>query len=202
MNKSFLLVIGVLLVGTSARSQSRFGVKGGINLADQVKTMSLPQVPTITQDTKPFVGYQLGVFYKTKAYKQFSVAAEANFSVIGSGMTLITLDGKSHDAHEKLGYIEVPLTLQYSIDRLYFGLGPSVGFKLFSRLTNFENGPYDIPYYQTMDAAANLLAGYAVTNKIDVNVRYSHGVMNIYKDPGYADTKNRSLNLSVLYTLK
>jgi hypothetical protein len=81
-------------------------------------------------------------------------------------------------------------------------LGPSVGFKMFSKLTNFENSTYTIPQYQTMDAAGNLLAGYTVASNVDVNVRYSHGLVNLYAHPGYAKTKNRFFNLSILYSLK
>ena len=100
MNKTSLLVIGMLLFGYAARSQSCFGLKAGLNLANQVKTISIQQVPTRTQDTKPFVGYQLGAFYKTKSYKQFFVSAEANFSVIGSSITLMTSDGKSYKTRQ------------------------------------------------------------------------------------------------------
>jgi hypothetical protein len=81
-------------------------------------------------------------------------------------------------------------------------MGPSVGFKIFSKLTNFENRTYDIYYYRTIDAAGNILAGYTVSIKFDVNVRYTHGLVNIYEEPGYAMTKNTLVNLSILYSLK
>ncbi|HYK56699.1 MAG TPA: outer membrane beta-barrel protein [Flavisolibacter sp.] len=115
MNKTSLLLIGIILSGYAARSQSRFGIKAGVNLANQVKTISIPQVPATTLDTKPFIGYQLGLFYKTKLQKQFSVSAEANLSVIGSGRTLVNSDGNGYKTNEKLGYIEIPLTLQYTV---------------------------------------------------------------------------------------
>jgi len=202
MNKTFILVIGMLILGLCARTQRHYGLKAGVNLANQVKTISLPQVPSITQDTKPIVGYQLGAFYKATLHNRLLVAAEANFSVIGSGMTLTTPDGKSYNAHEKLGYIEFPLTIQYKMSKIYFGVGPGVEFKLFSKVTNFEGSSYDIPYYKTLDAAGNLLAGYSVSKKLDLNIRYNRGLVNLYKDPGYTKTNNRFFNLSMLYALK
>ena len=202
MNKTFLLITVTGIFSNIANGQSHFGFKGGLNLANQVKKISIPQVPVTTQDTKPFVGYQVGAFYKTKLHEKLWISAETNFSLIGSGMTLMSNDGKSHDAHEKLGYIELPLTLQYKIGKVYFGAGPGAGFKVFSKITNFENRSFDIPYYQTMDVAGNILAGYSVANKLDVNLRYSHGLTNIYEDTGYGETKNRFFNLSLLYTLK
>lgn len=202
MNKTFLLAFAMLMLGYGASGQSRFGLKAGINLANQVKTLSIPQVPSTTQKTRPFVGYQLGAFYKAELHNRFLLSAEANFSVIGSGMTLMTSDGKSYNANEKLGYIELPLTIQYTIGKIYLGAGPSVGFKVFSKITNFENRSYDIPYYRTIDAAGNFLAGYTISKKLDVNIRYSHGLVNLYDDPGYANTKNRFFSLSLLYSMK
>ena len=201
MNKNLLLSIVIAVFSNIANGQSHFGIKGGVNLANQVKTITFPQGPATTQDTKPFVGYQVGGFYKAKLHERLWIAAEANFSVIGSGMTLMTPDGQTHDAHEKLGYIDIPLTLQYKIGKLYFGAGPGVGFKVFSKIANFENRSFDIPYYRSIDATGNVLAGYSVAKRLDVNLRYSHGFMDIYEDPGYGETKNRFFNLSLLYFL-
>ena len=202
MKKTTFLIAGILLISYAASSQSRMGLKAGLNLANQLKTISIPQVPTTTQNTSTFVGYQFGVFYKTKLSRDLTLAAETNFSVLGSGMTLIASDGKSYETNEKLGYLELPITLQYTIKKVHFGLGPGFGFKMFSKLTNFENRNYDIAYYQTIDVAGNVLAGYTLSGRLDVNVRYSHGFVNIHKDAGYAETKNRFLNLSFLYYLK
>lgn len=202
MKKTSLLVFGLLLFVYGARSQSRVGLKAGLNLANQTKTMSIPQVPTTKQNTDALVGYQFGVLYKTVLSKNLSLSAEPAFSAIGSSMTLVAPDGKSYDTNEKLGYIELPVTLQYAFNKLYFGAGPSVGLKIFSKISGFENRTFDITSYKSIDAAGNVLAGYGLSNKIDINARYSHGFINIIKDPGYAKTKNRYFNLSVLYYLK
>ena len=202
MNKLSSLVLGILLISYAARSQSHFGLKGGLNLANQVKTMSLPQTPTLTENSKPFLGYQFGMFYKTKTRNHFFISAETNFSVIGSSMSMMSPDGKRYDTHEKLGYIELPVTFHYSLNKFYFGMGPSVGYRLFSKLKNFENRTFDLTHYRSMDIAGNLSAGYPLSCKFDMNLRYSRGLMNIYKDPGYANTKNSFINLSVLYTLQ
>jgi hypothetical protein len=148
------------------------------------------------------IGYQFGVFYKTLLSKNLSLSVEPAFSVIGSSMTLIGSDGDSYDTDEKLGYIELPLTFQYSLKKVYFGVGPSMGLKLFSKLSGFENRTFDITSYKSMDAAGNILVGYSLSDKIDLNARYSHGLINIIKNIGYAETKNRFFNFSVLFYLK
>lgn len=202
MKKISLLVFGLSLFVYGAKSQSRIGLKAGFNLANQTKTTAIPQVPATKQNTEALVGYQFGVFYKTMLSKNLFLSAEPTFSVIGSSMTLVASDSKSYDTDEKLGYIEFPLTLQYSFNKLYFGAGPSVGLKIFSKLSGFENKTFDITNYKSIDAAGNILVGYGLSNKIDLNARYSHGLMNIIKDPGYAKTNNRFFNLSILFYLK
>lgn len=202
MKTSALVILGLLLFVYTAKSQSRFGVKTGFNLANQSKTISIPQLPSIQQNTETLIGYQFGVFYKTLLSKNLSISVEPAFSVIGSSMTLIGSDGESYDTDEKLGYIELPLTFQYSLKKLYFGVGPSMGVKLFSKLSGFENRTFNITSYKSMDAAGIILVGYSLSDKIDLNARYSHGLVNIIKDPGYAKTKNRFFNFSVLFYIK
>ena len=80
MNKTFLLITVTGIFSNIANGQSHFGFKGGVNLANQVKKISIPQVPVTTQDTKPFVGYQVGAFYKTKLHEKLWISAETNFS--------------------------------------------------------------------------------------------------------------------------
>lgn len=192
----------LLLFSYAANGQFRIGLKAGLNLANQAKKVSIPELPTTKLNTKAFVGYQFGILYKSRLSGNLSLAAETNFSVIGSSIPLVATDGETYDTNEKLGYIEVPLTIQYSFNRLYFGAGPSVGFKVFSKLTGLENRTYDISGYKSIDAAGNILAGYDLFKKIALTARYSHGFVNIVKDPGHASIKNRFFNLSVFYYLK
>jgi len=47
-----------------------------------------------------------------------------------------------------------------------------------------------------------VVVGYALSKKVDLNARYSHGFTNLIKDPGNATTKNRFFNLSVFFYLQ
>ncbi len=198
MNRRFVILTGILLLSNAAKSQSHFGLKGGVNLANEVKKENA----TISAITEPFIGYQFGTFYKAILHERLLLSAEANFSVIGCGITLISPGGISYNAHEKLGYIELPLTLQYEIAKFYFGGGPGVAFKVFSKITKFENRTFNTSFYKTVDAAANVVAGYSLSKMLDVNLRYSHGLVNLYKDPANGEARNKFWNLSLLYALK
>lgn len=201
MKKSSIIVLVNLLLGLVAQGQIKYGLKAGLNVANQTKNMSIPQVPNTIQNTKPMPGYQLGGFVKATLSKHLSLSAEPAFSVVGAGMTLLDDNLKSYNVREKIGYIELPLILQYKLQQLYFGAGPSVGVKVFSKLSGFENRSFDITNYRAFDAAGNVVVGYALSKKVDLNARYSHGFTNLIKDPGNATTKNRFFNLSVLWYL-
>src|SRR5688572_15521316 len=100
MKKVSILVIGMMLFGYAARSQSRISFKAGLNLANQMKSLSTPQLPSATMDTEPFIGYQLGISYKRKLSSNFSLSAETNFSVIGSSSSLTAPDWQTYDTNE------------------------------------------------------------------------------------------------------
>lgn len=209
MKYLFVLMISFILTEQYAISQNTYGIKVGLNLSNQKKTFSTPQNPsTQTQDTKELLGFQFGAFYKIKMNEKLVFSTEVIFSEIGSKtpytteQQVLNPDGIQHYFNDKMGYIEIPLSLQYILNKLYFGIGPSISFKVFSKIKNFETQVYNTTYYKTLDAAANILAGYKFSEKIDLNLRYSYGLLNIHEDHNYVTTKNRFLNLSFLYSLK
>lgn len=136
------------------------------------------------------------------------MALETNFSLIGSRNRYVTEeqilnpDGKTHYYTDKLGYVEIPFTLQYRLNNLYLGLGPGIAFKVFSKISNFENSSYRGFNYRKLDATGNVLLGCRILKKLDINLRYSYGMLNILKDRFNQETKNRSFNASLLYPLK
>ena len=202
----FIVCFGLHLY---AIGQGTFGLKAGVNLSNQTKTFTTTQNSSAQkQETKPLLGYQVGSFFKAKMSSKLTFSAEVNFSLIGSKTKYVTEtqllnpDGRTHYYNDKLGYIEVPVTVQYNFTRLYVGAGPGIGFKVYSRITNFENRSYQSDLYKALDATANILLGYKVSKKCDVNFRSSHGLLNIHQQHEYAKTKNRFLNLSLLYSLK
>src|SRR5438477_8460785 len=163
MKKILLLFITLSAFGQNAYCQNTFGLKAGLNLSNQAKTFMTPQNATPQlHETKPLWGYQFGVFYKAKVNSTWAISAETNFSLVGSRTQYLTEeqilnpDGVIHYFNDKIGYIEVPVTLQYTLNKLYFGAGPGIAFKVFSKITNFENSTYKTPYYKTLDFSANV----------------------------------------------
>lgn len=205
MKRNILLLFAFFLIGLNAISQNTLGLKAGINWAYQTNLFTSTTLPRRTMQTKPLLGYHFGIFYKAKISKKLAFSTEANFSLVGAKdlYQSLPLDGDTafvtHYYNNKIGNIEVPLMIQYNLNRIYVSAGPSLSLKLFSKSMLSNN----TLYYKSFDVAGNLLAGYHVSKKWDVNLRYSYGLLNINKDPAIAATKkNRYLSLSLLYALK
>ena len=63
-----------------------------------------------------------------------------------------------------------------------------------------EGRNYDGLNFDRLDLSAGLLGGYKLHDHLDLNLRYSHGFRNIFKEDPVTRTTNRFLNFSVLYT--
>lgn len=212
MQKHFLFFVVLLAVGSAAYSQSHFGIKGGLNYATQRNRFDTTQT-TLNESlqTKGLWGHELGVFYKVFFGARLSLSTEANFSAVGSQIqysnTNFTVNadgsvsgGSTGYYSNRIGYLEIPLMLHYTVGDFYAGAGPGLAVKLFSRAQNSSGREAD--NYKTLDGGANILAGYSLSRRLDLNLRYSHGLTNIEKQDAYLDTRNRLLKLSVLYTVK
>lgn len=208
MRKIILLPVIFTLSMQSGISQHILGLKAGLNLSNQLKTFSTTISPSASkQETKPFWGYQFGVFYKKHLNKKWAFSAETNFSLTGSKtlylteQQIINQDFTPHYYNDKTGYIETPVSLQYHFNNLYFGAGPTIAFRAFSKITNFESRTYKNTAYKTIDIATNFLAGYKISKKMDINLRYNYGLINVHKSHNFLNVKNRFINLSLLYSL-
>ncbi len=206
MKETFLLFMILSATGYYGISQNAFGVKAGANIADQYRRMSLAQ--NVSKKTKPLPGYQLGAFYKRHMNSRLDLSVEANLSLIGARVSYVTEehilnpDGKSHYFNDKIGYIDIPVALQYHFNDFYLMAGPNLALKVFSRVTNFENRSFSGFNYRKIDAGGNFGAGYNMSKRLGVNLRYYHGLLNIAGSDSYLKIRNRFVNLSMLYYFK
>lgn len=205
MKRNIILLLAFFSFGLKAISQNALGLKAGINLAYQTNISTSTIFPHRTLQTKPLFGYQFGIFYKAKISRKLAFSTEANFSLVGAKDQYFSLPLPGDTAFiiqyisNKIGYIEVPLMVQYNSNKFYISAGTALSFKLFTK-SALANNTLD---YNSFDLAGKLLAGYHVSKKWDVNICYSYGLINVNKSPNIAATKkNRYLNLSLLYTLK
>ena len=211
MNKTFFSVIASLIFVQCAISQNSIGIKAGLNVSGLQRKFT-PDKGVGTEDLKPLLGYQFGLFYKVSVNSKWSVSSEVNFSLVGAKFPYSIDNGfdtsNAEYRNNGIGYLEVPIIVQYNIHKFYVGIGPGVAFHLFSN--GSDSGSYTTNH-KTVDLSANAVAGYKITKKVHLNLRYSYGLMNIVKDDfknlgGSYNTevslKNRFFNVSLLYSLK
>ena len=210
MKKTLFLLLSILLIKQVAFSQTTFGFDAGGNLAYQRVGYTSLSSTKEHLNTSTVAGGQFGIFYKLKMNKHLTLASELNFSLIGARQEYISKEYTDssfeyHKTNQRLGYIEVPVTLQYNIGSFYVGAGPGVSFKVYTK--GIE--PSYNAIFQTVDVSANLLAGYKITKKWDINARYTYGLLDITKagyEYYYGGTKqtlnNRFVSLVLLYDLK
>ncbi|MEK6481780.1 porin family protein [Catalinimonas sp. 4WD22] len=196
---SFALLV---FLSSAATAQVKFGLKAGAMWSN---------IATIAPDSLSGLGpeklsYLVGGFMNIPINAKFSVQPELLYANKG---------WKNFYRH----YINLPLMLQYKItDRLKIEAGPEVGYLLGatsgSMFSNFYNRTHN--YTSDFDLAINIGASYDLTDRLNIGLRYNHGVLDSYKfetsrfsfsDTNLADffsdynIQNRTLQLSVGWKL-
>ncbi len=194
MKKVFLGLSIVL--GTMAFAQStagpRFGIKAGGNLSDL----------TNLDREKSKIGFYAGVFMNAPISSEFSIQPEVVYSQQGAKFKDF---GNVTDLKKNLGYINVPVMVQYNATPdFYLEAGPEFGFLVDAQDKGKVNG---VSYkssgtdgYNTFNFGMGLGAGYRFTPNISINARYTAGFTNIVKNNGGDSVKNNNFQLGLGYT--
>lgn len=202
MHKSILIVILFISAGAGSWGQDHkvhplqqapvsFGVKGGVNFS-LMDPESRPGSAPI--EYHPLHGGYIGVFLHWSLARQWAFRPELLLSAHGfgaqhdAGNTLMI----PPDDHFVLGYIHLPLLLQYTAPAgvvLQAGLQPGVRFRRIGKL-------------KPADLAWVVGAGHVSRSGVGVEVRYTAGLINLADgDDEYkylASVKNRVLQLGLV----
>ena len=129
MKRIALVLAGLLFLGGVAANAQGFVVKLGYNYANFDKSI------TIKDMKSGHSGWQLGLGYQTETSSGFSFQPELVYKVSGYSIPEAA-------ANLRVGYLEVPLNVQWGPDlwvaRPYIFAGPYLGFKLTQRFDNNE----------------------------------------------------------------
>ncbi|KAF2330237.1 porin family protein [Flavobacterium daemonense] len=193
MKKIILSTIALMAFAFSNAQETRFGVKGGLNLANFTGDF----------DTNLKAGFHIGGFAEIKIIERLAIQPELLFSTQGARYNM---DGGGKDSGAyKLNYINVPVLAKFYVTKKFtVESGPQIGF-----LVSAKNESRDIKdAYKTADYGFNFGAGYNFTDNFSVGLRYTVGLSGIY-DRDYVDfsdyydsTKNSNLQLSLAYKFK
>lgn len=194
--KKLFLGLG-LVAGSFAFAQS-FGVKAGMNVSSISKDKSL-------SDTKSKIGFNAGVFMNLPVAESFSIQPEVLYNDLGA-KSIYKVLGKDVEYSTKLGYVTVPVMIQYNATpQLYLEAGPEVGFLVNTQNklkagNNSGNLNIDKKDFNNLNFGVGIGAGYYLASNIGLTARYTAGVTKIGKDnKNYSGSKNNVLQVGLAY---
>lgn len=190
MKKIILAAIAVMAFGFTNAQQTRFGVKGGLNLTSFAGGNYY--------DAKSLVGFQVGGFAEIKIIERLAIQPEVLFSTQGAKQN----GGALGDFDSKLNYINVPVLAKFYITKQFtVEAGPQIGFLVSAK----NNGNDAKDGFKSVDTGFNFGAGYNFTDNVSVGLRYTVGLSNIADydvnsaQQYYDSPKNSVLALTLAY---
>ncbi|WP_276381934.1 porin family protein [Flavobacterium sp. H4147] len=163
MKKIILLAIAILAFGFANAQQTRFGVKGGLNITSF----------SGDNDSEALVGFQLGGFAEIKIIERLAIQPELLFSTQGAKFNRI---GNNNDIDLKMNYINIPVLAKFYVTKKFtVEAGPQLGF-----LVSAKSDGTDVKdAYKSVDLGFNFGAGFNITDNFSVGARYTVGLSNV-----------------------
>lgn len=188
------VVIALMLSVSYSQAQTRFGVKGGLNLS----SMSLKS-EGISFDSKLAAGFNLGLISELTLNENLFLQPGLLFTTKGSKY-------KDFDGRYSTNNIEIPINLLYKLctgSTKFFGFaGPYIGYAVSGKY-KAEGVSSNIKFYgdnremNAFDLGLNVGLGVEVQN-FQISAQYGLSLTDLA--PGSSDTsKNRVLGVSIAY---
>lgn len=203
MKRIILAAVAVFAFGFTYAQKAQFGIKGGLNVANQNYSGDGAPSPS------SIIGFNVGGFTEFKMSEKFSIQPELLYSTQGSKMNMVVnYDGTDYETENtfKLSYINIPVMFKYyATNKFSLEAGPQIGFLVDSKLKTDVLGQSVTQdaknIFESIDFGLNLGAGYYFTEKFSAGVRYNLGLSNVLKTESGDDSKikNSVFSLSVGY---
>jgi opacity protein-like surface antigen len=198
MKRIILTAAAVFAFGFANAQDAKFGVKGGLNVANFEGDTGL--------DMKSKVGFHVGGFVAIKLSDKFTLQPEVLYSTQGAKADNIQQDINgtiyTADVDFNLDYVNVPLMVKYyAAEKFNIELGPQLGFLTSAKVkatvdgTSAEEDVKD--QFESMEYGVNVGAGYDFTEKLSAGLRYNLGLSNIAKTEPGDDSKLTNTVFSV-----
>ena len=205
-----LLKILVVLFFFINSINAQIGIKAGINLANQIKSLSSQDIAD-GLSRENLTGYQVGLVYQLNPRKS-GIGAEIGLLLSQKGSSFSRITSGTADVtqgYDEIKYIELPLNLRYRIKVGFLGVygygGLYGAYALDGQHVNgTEDTASDIGFKEMMDRADygyNLGLGVEFFSKIQFGANWSNGIKNtnIESDTSEGYTKNRVFSIGLTY---
>ena len=203
MKKTFVALVCMLMAAGTAMAQKAFtfGPKVGIDYTHWWGK---------NVNDESAVNYQVGAFMEYRLSNKFAIAPEVVFATHAQPK-MEWVDWFYHDpaidvtTTYQTNYINIPVMFKYYVTpSLSIDLGPQFGFKVYDRYTDkWEERGNEMKekhnmYHRSFDFGFGLGATYNFNEKVFVQLRYTLGLVPLYKD-GNARNGNAQLAFGVRF---
>ena len=186
--KKVILVLVLAVSAIAVNAQARFGLKAGVNIA----TLGGDDLEDV-EGKKSNTGFYFGGLVNVPLSTNFAFQPELIYS---AKQGIEFNDGA--EVNINLGYINIPLMLQYMSSGFVAELGPQVGFNLTSK-AKFDGEEEDFDdQIKGIDFGVNVGLGYITNSGFGFNARYNLGLSNIGEESD-SDVKNRVFQVGFVY---
>jgi hypothetical protein len=200
--KKLLLISFVLLFAVSTFGQIRFGLRAGVNIANETYSASgMSMSPT------SIIGFQAGAILECALTDHLFLTPGVLYSQKGAKIDLSSF-GSTGTGTETLNYIDIPIDFSYkfgeSSTKFFVLAGPIIGYAL-GGTDKSDEGSVDIEFgsnagqYKRLDFAFGFGAGVDISS-FQISARYNLGLANIINNGG-ADLsiKNNVIAITAAY---
>ncbi len=180
-------VIAFLTAGTVSAQHVNIGIKGGLNF------YNIHNDRGASNDTK--IGFHAGLLGHIHLARQVAFQPELVFSMQGAKNAAGGVNTKLN-----LGYINVPLLLQYMFDNGFrLQAGPQIGFLISAKSSVGDSNTDVKSSLETVEFGLGAGMGYVnPATGLGVDFRYNFGLSNINKDDVITST-NRGVQIGLFY---
>jgi hypothetical protein len=192
MKKTTFILFLSLIITSVVHAENNFGIKGGMNVADQYISYNGNSLAT-----SPYTGFHAGLFYKVEIPFGLGVQIETLYSQKGCYYT--TGNAK---VRNRFDYLDIPVYLRWTLKlpliQPYIGAGPYFSFPLNMKVRGTDDSSkWANTGFNDSDFGIGATLGAEVFDKLQVSLFYQLGIRNIYSGPYDVKTLNRNVAVSV-----
>ncbi len=192
-----VLIILMAFIAVPAKSQLKFGVKGGLNISFVHLNSDILKADNVT-------GFQIGPMIET-TIPLIGVGLDAAILYSQKGMDVKSETGTSTNV--KTDYIDVPVNLKWKfglpIIKGYLAAGPYIGFRVGGdKFWEIPGSVVGQVKAKNFSAGLNFGAGVELISHLQVGINYGLGLTDNYSAEKYdLNAKNRgwSVTAAILF---
>lgn len=192
-----VLIILMAFIAVPAKSQLKFGVKGGLNISSVHLNSDILKADNVT-------GFQIGPMIET-TIPLIGVGLDAAILYSQKGMDVKSETGTSTNV--KTDYIDVPVNLKWKfglpIIKGYLAAGPYIGFRVGGdKFWEIPGSVVGQVKAKNFSAGLNFGAGVELISHLQVGINYGLGLTDNYSAEKYdMNARNRgwSITAAILF---